>query len=94
MSIYTPIAKEGETRRVLALRSPIDLEPIGELVCANREDVQAAVARARAAQPGWAAKSFAERAEYMNRALRCCSRGRTRSSTPWCAKPARRARTR
>ena len=70
MSIYTPIAKEGETRRVLALRSPIDLEPIGELVCANREDVQAAVARARAAQPDWAAKSFAERAEYMNRALK------------------------
>ena len=70
MSIYTPIAKDGETRRVLALRSPIDLEPIGELVCANREDVQAAVARARAAQPGWAAKSFAERAEYMNRALK------------------------
>ena len=60
MSIYTPVVKDGETRRVLQLRSPIDLEPIGELVCASREDVQGALARARAAQPGWAAKSFAD----------------------------------
>lgn len=70
MSIYTPISKEGESRRVLQLRSPVDLEPIGELVCANEDDVRAALARARAAQPAWAAKSFDERAEYMNRALK------------------------
>ena len=47
MSIYTPISKEGESRRVLQLRSPVDLEPIGELVCANEDDVRAALARAR-----------------------------------------------
>ncbi|HNC70198.1 MAG TPA: aldehyde dehydrogenase family protein, partial [Pseudomonadales bacterium] len=70
MSIHAPVVKEGESRRVLALRSPIDLAPIGELVCANRDDVHAAVARARAAQPAWAAKSFDERAAYMQRALR------------------------
>ena len=69
MSIYTPVVKDGESRRVLQLRSPIDLEPIGELVCASREDVQGALARARAAQPGWAAKSFAERGAYMSKAL-------------------------
>ncbi|MCB1631762.1 MAG: aldehyde dehydrogenase family protein [Pseudomonadales bacterium] len=69
MSIYAPVVKEGESRRVLALRSPIDLAPIGELVCANRDDVHAAVARAHAAQSTWAAKSFDERAAYMQRAL-------------------------
>jgi succinate-semialdehyde dehydrogenase/glutarate-semialdehyde dehydrogenase len=69
MSIYTPIEKPGESRRVLALRSPVDLAPLGELVCANREDVQAALARARAAQPAWAATGFAERAAIMQRAL-------------------------
>lgn len=69
MSIYTPVTRAGESRRVLQLRSPIDLEPIGELVCADRADVDAAVARARAAQSGWAASSFAERARIMRRAL-------------------------
>ncbi len=70
MSIYAQVAKEGESRRVLALRSPIDLQPIGELVCANRDDVRAAVARARAAQPAWAARTFRARAAIMERALR------------------------
>ena len=36
MSIHTPITRDGESRRVLQLLSPIDLEPIGELVCADR----------------------------------------------------------
>lgn len=70
MSIYTPVTREGEARRVLELRSPVDLHPIGDLVCANRADVDAAVARAREAQPSWAALSFRERAAFMQRALR------------------------
>ena len=69
MSIYTSVAREGESRRVLALTSPIDLSPLGELVCANREDVRAALMRARAAQPAWASTSFAERTAVMDRAL-------------------------
>src|SRR5262245_54431230 len=54
-------------RRTYRLRSPVPLEPIGEWPCATTEEVQAAVARARAAQPAWAKKSFEERAEYMYR---------------------------
>lgn len=69
MSIYQPIASDEQDRRVLELRSPVTLEPTGTLVCANREDVDAAVARARAAQPAWAALSFKERAGYMQRML-------------------------
>jgi acyl-CoA reductase-like NAD-dependent aldehyde dehydrogenase len=69
MSIYEPM-ESTDSRRHLRLRSPIDLEPTGELVCANKEDVAAAIARARAAQPAWAALSFKERAAYINRALK------------------------
>jgi succinate-semialdehyde dehydrogenase/glutarate-semialdehyde dehydrogenase len=70
MAIYEAAqAKIGPagTRRVLTLKSPVTLEPIGELECATRDEVEAAVARARAAQPAWAARSFRERAEYMFR---------------------------
>lgn len=66
MAIYEPIESPNQTRRY-ALRSPVTLEPIGELQCASTEEVQATVARARAAQPAWAAKSFEERAEHMHR---------------------------
>jgi len=68
MSIYTPI-ESTDSRRHLQLRSPVTLEPTGELVCANADDVAAAIARARAAQPAWAALSYKERAAYMTRAL-------------------------
>ena len=68
MSIYEPLA-ERDGHRVLQLRSPVDLKPTGELVCANRADVQAAVTKARAAQPAWAAMSFERRAAYMYRVM-------------------------
>jgi succinate-semialdehyde dehydrogenase/glutarate-semialdehyde dehydrogenase len=68
MSIYEPI-EPTDGRRRLRLRSPVTLEPTGELVCANADDVAAAITRARAAQPAWAAKSFRERAAIMERAL-------------------------
>jgi len=54
-------------RRTYRLRSPVTLEPIGELPCATTDEVEAAVARARAAQPAWARTSFEERAAYMYR---------------------------
>lgn len=66
MAIYEPIESPGEARSY-RLRSPVNLEPIGQLDCASTEEVQAAVSRARAAQPAWAAKSFEERAEVMYR---------------------------
>ena len=69
MSIYETIAS-SDSRRHLQLRSPVTLEPTGELVCANKEDVAAAIARARDTQPAWAATSMKERAVIVNRALK------------------------
>ena len=68
MSIYEPIASD-DSRRHLQLRSPVTLEPTGELVCANAEDVAAAISRARAAQPGWAATPMKDRAAIVEKAL-------------------------
>jgi succinate-semialdehyde dehydrogenase/glutarate-semialdehyde dehydrogenase len=66
MAIVEPIASAGPRRR-LRLRSPVTLEPIGEIECASAEDVRAAVERARKAQPAWAELSFEERAACMQR---------------------------
>jgi len=69
MSIYEPIAST-DSRRHLQLRSPVTLEPTGELVCANEEDVAAAIAKARVAQKAWAATSMKERAAIVERAMK------------------------
>jgi succinate-semialdehyde dehydrogenase/glutarate-semialdehyde dehydrogenase len=66
MAIYEPMEAADGHRR-LRLRSPVTLEPIDEVRCATREEVDGAVAKARAAQPAWAARSFEERAAYMYR---------------------------
>jgi len=68
MAIVEPCSSTGARRR-LRLRSPATLQEIGEIEVASAEDVGAAVARARAAQPAWAARSFAERSQVMRRAL-------------------------
>jgi acyl-CoA reductase-like NAD-dependent aldehyde dehydrogenase len=73
MSIYEPVEsgsfEQDSSRRVLQLRSPVDLKPSGTLICANRQDVEDAVAKARTAQPAWAALSFEQRGQYMQRML-------------------------
>jgi succinate-semialdehyde dehydrogenase/glutarate-semialdehyde dehydrogenase len=69
MSIYQTLAS-GDARRRLQLRSPVTLQPTGEMVCASKEDVAAAIARARSAQPGWAATPMRERCAIVRRALR------------------------
>lgn len=69
MSLYEPL-ESTDSRRHLQLRSPVTLEPTGELVCANSEDVAAAISKARAAQPAWAATSMKERAAIVERALK------------------------
>ncbi|TNF35978.1 MAG: aldehyde dehydrogenase family protein, partial [Gammaproteobacteria bacterium] len=69
MAIVTPMEAKVTGRRVLSLKSPVDMSPIGQLVCASEGDVTAAVAAARKAQGPWAALSFDERAEYMHRML-------------------------
>tara|TARA_R110002110_G_scaffold415748_1_gene654805 strand:- start:34935 stop:36476 length:1542 start_codon:yes stop_codon:yes gene_type:complete len=68
MSIFETIPS-NDARRHLQLRSPVTLENTAELVCANAEDVAAAIARARAAQPAWAATSMGERSAIIYRAL-------------------------
>ena len=68
MSNYEPI-ESSDSRRHLQLRSPVTLEPTAELVCANAEDVAAAITRARAAQPSWAATSMQTRAAIVRKAL-------------------------
>lgn len=68
MSIYETI-ESNDSRRHLQLRSPVTLEPTGELVCANADDVAAAIAKARASQPSWAATSMKERRAIIERAL-------------------------
>ncbi|HEX5065873.1 MAG TPA: aldehyde dehydrogenase family protein [Myxococcota bacterium] len=68
MAIYEPIASDGVRRRY-RLRSPVSLEPIGELECMDATDVARALERARKAQPAWAALSFRERAEVLRRCL-------------------------
>ena len=69
MSIYEPI-ESTDSRRHLQLRSPVTLEPTGELVCANEEDVAAAINRARMAQKAWAATPMRERAAIVQNALK------------------------
>ena len=66
MAIYQPIEADGPRRR-LELLSPIDLESIGTIECATAEDVQAAIERARKAQPAWAELSFEERGRFVYR---------------------------
>ena len=68
MTIFQLVG-EREGRKVLEIRSPVNLEVQGELVCANAADVQQAVATARRAQQGWAALGVAGRVAYMQKAL-------------------------
>ncbi len=68
MSLYEAL-EPRDGRRILQLRSPINLEPTGTLVCANKQDVTEALEKARSAQPAWAALNFDQRAAYMNKAL-------------------------
>lgn len=70
MAIVQPVEGDGVGgRRRLRVSSPATKEPIGDVPVTTPEEVRAAVARARAAQPAWAARSFAERAKVMWRAL-------------------------
>lgn len=51
----------------IKVRNPATLEPITELPVASREDVAAAVARARKAQAQWQRESFARRGHILRR---------------------------
>ena len=60
--------RELHGRRKLGVFSPATLEPLGEIDVATADDVRRAVERARAAQPGWAALRFDQRARFLLRA--------------------------
>ena len=60
---------EGDGRRRLRVASPATEQPIGDLAVTTGDEVRAAVARARRAQPAWEALGFAGRAAYVQKAL-------------------------
>ncbi|MDP6980917.1 MAG: aldehyde dehydrogenase family protein [Myxococcota bacterium] len=71
MAIVEPVPSTGsdEPRRLL-LRNTVNNEPIGEIEVQPAAEVQAAVERARKAQPEWAALSVERRASYLRRMLK------------------------
>ena len=69
MAIVESIESPGGARR-LRVSSPVTGEEIGVVPVTAAAEVRAAVARARAAQPAWAAAGFDERAKVMRRALK------------------------
>jgi acyl-CoA reductase-like NAD-dependent aldehyde dehydrogenase len=69
MAIVKPLETGPGGRRRLQLLSPATLDPIGTIDCMTAEDVRAMVAKARQAQPGWAALTFEQRGAYMLKAL-------------------------
>ena len=64
MAIFEPIESAGEGRQY-NIKSPVTMESIGHFTAATEDEVHQAVARARAAQPAWAALSFDQRAEFV-----------------------------
>ncbi len=65
MAIVEPLAETSEGRRRLGIRSPATRERVGEIVVSRREEVEAAVAKARDAQREWARVPIAERARIV-----------------------------
>ncbi|MBV2235554.1 MAG: aldehyde dehydrogenase family protein [Sterolibacterium sp.] len=68
MAIFERMETAPGQRRKLRLKSPVTYEVLGEIECASKEDVDAAVAQAHAAQKKWAKKSPAERAKVILKA--------------------------
>ncbi len=65
MAIVEPLAETSDGRRRLGIRSPATREPVGEIVVSRREDVEAAIAKARDAQREWSRVPIAERAHIV-----------------------------
>ncbi|HEX8335840.1 MAG TPA: aldehyde dehydrogenase family protein [Pyrinomonadaceae bacterium] len=63
----TAVPQTGPAREVVSY-DPATAEEVGRVPLRSAEEVGAAVARARAAQKGWGARSFRERAEVVMRA--------------------------
>lgn len=66
---YLQPLEPQEGRRRFRLTSPVDGHEVGTFSVCTKEDVQAAVARARAAQPAWEATPLRERVAIVLRAV-------------------------
>jgi acyl-CoA reductase-like NAD-dependent aldehyde dehydrogenase len=69
MAIVQTVEGTSGGRRRMRIANPVTAEPIGELAVATAEDVRAAVARARLAQPAWEALGVRGRATIVKRVL-------------------------
>jgi acyl-CoA reductase-like NAD-dependent aldehyde dehydrogenase len=69
MAIVEPLSPTPDGRRRLGLRSTSSNEPIHEITVSTKEDVAAALARAKEAQRQWAKVSIAERAQIVRGAI-------------------------
>lgn len=63
----TDTGTDQAQRQMMTITSPIDGEVVGSVPRHSPEDVVAAVARARAAQPAWAGLPFGQRAKIFKR---------------------------
>ncbi|NRB40730.1 MAG: aldehyde dehydrogenase family protein [Pseudomonadales bacterium] len=64
MAVIEFLQKNDGERQKILLKSPATLEPLYEIECETAEDVNAKIAKARAAQPAWGALSIEQRAQY------------------------------
>jgi acyl-CoA reductase-like NAD-dependent aldehyde dehydrogenase len=69
MAIVEPLSPTPDGHRRLRLRSTSDNQPIHEITVNTKEDVDAALARAKAAQLQWAKVPIAERARIVRGAI-------------------------
>jgi acyl-CoA reductase-like NAD-dependent aldehyde dehydrogenase len=69
MAIVEALSDTPEGRRRLGIRSPATRERVGEIVVNRREDVEAAIAKARDAQREWARVPIAERARIVRNTI-------------------------
>jgi acyl-CoA reductase-like NAD-dependent aldehyde dehydrogenase len=69
MAIVEPLSPTPDGHRRLRLRSTSDNQPFHEITVSTREDVEAALVRARAAQREWAKVPIAERASIVRGAI-------------------------
>ncbi|TLF80814.1 aldehyde dehydrogenase family protein [Nocardia cyriacigeorgica] len=69
MAIVQPLPATADGHRRLGLSNPATRDDVGEIVVSTADDVAEAVRRARAAQPGWAARPVEERADIIRRAV-------------------------
>lgn len=69
MAIVETLPPTADGHRRLGLASPATRENVGEIEVSTPDEVTAAIARARAAQPAWAARPARERAAIIANAL-------------------------